>query len=103
MRNLWDIHGLLERVEQRGLKTRAERHGLASEVARAQRIAAHLFGGAPQRLGAADRIFVRRLLARDGWGRDTRPVTRLGFYVRSHMMRMPPAMLARHLWTKARR
>ncbi len=51
----------------------------------------------------ADRAHIRRLLARDGWGRATRPATRLGFYVRSHMLRMPPLMLARHLWTKARK
>jgi hypothetical protein len=30
-------------------------------------------------------------------------VTRLAFYVRSHWLRMPPGMLARHLWTKALR
>jgi hypothetical protein len=50
----------------------------------------------------SDLLFQRRLLARDGWGRATRPLTRLGFYVRSHWLRMPPLMLARHLWTKAR-
>jgi hypothetical protein len=58
------------------------------------------------RLAGYDRMrdlpFVRRLLARDGWGRPIRPFTRLGFYVRSHWIRMPPLMLARHLWTKAR-
>ncbi len=47
--------------------------------------------------------FQRRLLARDAWGRPTRPATRLGFYVRSHWLRMPPRMLARHLWIKWRR
>jgi hypothetical protein len=50
-----------------------------------------------------DRLFIRRLLARDGWGRATRPFIRLGFYIRSHWLRMPPLMLARHLWTKARK
>lgn len=59
-------------------------------------------GNCPQLTGA-DALFRRRLLARDGWGRTTRPLTRLGFYVRSHMLRMPPMMLARHLWVKARR
>ena len=43
------------------------------------------------------------LTARDGWGRQIRPVARLGFYVRSHWLRMPPLMLARHLWTKWRK
>jgi len=43
------------------------------------------------------------VLARDDWGRPIRPATRFAFYVRSHWLRMPPAMLARHLWTKWRR
>jgi hypothetical protein len=59
-------------------------------------------GACPQ-LIAADRLYLRRLLARDGWGRARRPVTRLGFYLRSHRLRMPPLMLARHLWVKARK
>ena len=42
-------------------------------------------------------------IARDAWGRQSRKLTRLGFYVRSHWLRMPPAMLARHLWTKWRK
>jgi len=54
-------------------------------------------------LSSADRLYIRRLLARDGWGRPTRKLTRLAFYVRSHWVRMPPLMLARHLWIKARR
>ena len=52
---------------------------------------------------SADPLFKARLLARDGWGRATRPALRFGFYVRSHALRMPPMMLARHLWTKARK
>lgn len=114
------------------LSERAERHGLLGGVGRAVRLAHHLYGtpvnwgvnggqlpisgrrGFPKdavseeigncpQLTAADALFRRRLLARDGWGRTTRPVTRLGFYVRSHLLRMPPMMLARHLWVKARK
>jgi len=55
------------------------------------------------RLNPADRLYLRRLTARDGWGRATRPVTRLAFYVRSHWLRMPPTMLVRHLWIKWRK
>ena len=44
-----------------------------------------------------------RLLARDGWGCLRHKGTEFGFYVRSHWLRMPPAMLARHLWTKFRK
>jgi hypothetical protein len=69
---------------------------------------AHRLYGTPlpeggRRWPGADPLYRRRLLARDGWGRQTRAFTRLGFYVRSHWLRMPPLMLARHLWTKARR
>ena len=108
LRNLWDIRCLLEEFGGPtsfgdALSAAAERHGLGSAVARARRLAGHMFGGEKARLRWDDRLAARRLLARDGWGRETRPVTRMGFYVRSHALRMPPAMLARHLWTKARR
>ena len=102
MRNLWDVHCLVGEFGTAGLAERAAHHGLAREVARALRLAAALYGDGA-RLGPADRAYLRRLTARDGWGRATRPVTRLGFYVRSHWLRMPPAMLARHLWTKWRK
>ena len=56
-----------------------------------------------ERVEWIDRLYIRRLLARDSWGRATRPFMRLAFYVRSHWLRMPPLMLARHLWTKWRK
>jgi len=113
LRNLWDIDRLLRAFAAGDpgfwpkLQARAARHGLASPVARAARLAG-LFYATPipeswRVRDSADPLFKRRLLARDGWGRATRPAARLGFYVRSHWLRMPPAMLARHLWTKARR
>ncbi len=105
LRNLWDIHCLIEEHGIDGLAARAKHHGLSREVDRALRLSGRLFGspvpvGAP---GWADALYLRRLLARDDWGRPIRPVTRLLFYVRSHWLRMPPAMLARHLWTKWRK
>ncbi len=101
LRNLWDIRCLVDEFGTAGLDTDARRHGLHHEVARSLRLIAVLFGdGKP---GGVDRLYVRRLTARDGWGRPTRPVTRLVFYIRSHWLRMPPAMLARHLWTKWRK
>ena len=114
LRNLWDIDRLIRQFSERGheftveLRERAWEHGLTPAVARALRLARHLYGTpVDDRLAGrpllSDRLFVRRLLARDGWGRQRRPVTRLGFYVRSHWLRMPPAMLARHLWVKARK
>jgi hypothetical protein len=111
LRNLWDIDRLLREFAERdpgfwpALRERSARHGLLSAVARAVRLAHRLYG-TPSGWGGsspADALYRRRLLARDGWGRTRRPLTRLGFYVRSHWLRMPPAMLARHLWVKARK
>ena len=101
MRNLWDVYCLVDQFGTNGLAERAAHHGLGREVARALRLSAALYGQGA-RLNPADHLYLRRLTARDGWGRATRPFTRLGFYVRSHWLRMPPAMLVRHLWTKWR-
>ena len=101
LRNLWDIHRLLEQFGEEGVKRRAERHGLSGPVARALRIRNAFFSGG--RLDVSDRPFARRLLARNDWGQETRKGLRFAFYIRSHWLRMPPLMLARHLWVKARR
>ncbi len=112
LRNLWDIDRLLrqfaaadERFWAR-LGERARLHQLGPAVARALRLARRLYGTPvdPGLAGAwrpSDRLFERRLLARNGWGQPTRKALRLAFYVRSHWLRMPPLLLARHLWTKA--
>lgn len=119
LRNLWDIDSLCREFSGKqgdfylSVAEEAATQGLHSEVMRALRLSARLFGtplisySTPSPVEyserTSDRLFLRRLLARDGWGREIRPATRLGFYVRSHWLRMPPMMLARHLWTKARR
>jgi hypothetical protein len=107
LRNLWDIHCLIGEYGTEGLAVRAERHQLGPAVARAARQANALYGtqipDSWRIRRRADPLFRRRLTARDGWGRPTRRVTRFGFFVRSHWLRMPPAMLARHLWTKWRK
>jgi hypothetical protein len=107
MRTLWDFHCLVRDGGTEGLLERARHHGLAREMARALRLSHALYGtevpSEYQRLGLADRLYLRRLTARDGWGRQTRRPLRMAFYVRSHWLRMPPAMLARHLWTKYRK
>ncbi|AMK17309.1 MULTISPECIES: nucleotidyltransferase domain-containing protein [Sphingobium] len=104
LRNLWDIHCLLDNVDAERLAARAERHGMGRHVAQAQRLAAALYGsGVRQRLTVWDRLVIWRLLARDGWGRETRKLLRFAFYLRSHWLRMPPMMLARHLFTKWRK
>jgi Uncharacterised nucleotidyltransferase len=104
LRNLWDFHRLA--VEQRGdwaaVMLRAQHHGLEHIVVRAGRLAEQLYGD-PVSLHTSDRLFLRALTARNDWGRPTRPFTRLLFTIRSHWMRMPPLMLARHLWVKWRR
>ena len=109
LRNLWDIDRLVREFDDAGfverLMTRAGRHDLVPATARALRLAKRIYstpvdGFAPV---ASDALFARRLLARDGWGRLRHKGTEFGFYVRSHWLRMPPAMLARHLWTKFRK
>lgn len=119
LRNLWDIDRLCREFAERQedfflhLVEEGFVEQLGSHVLRALRLAHHLYGTpvpayrTPLRidlgLTLADRLFVRRLLVRDGWGRQGYPFTRLAFYVRSHWLRMPPLMLAKHLWTKATR
>ncbi|MBA2936122.1 nucleotidyltransferase family protein [Sphingomonas sp. CGMCC 1.13654] len=109
LRNLWDIDRLIREFDGESfwvrLQERAERHDLRPAVERAARQANDLYGTPiPKRWrvwDSGDPLIKRRLLARDGWGRQGYPFTRLYFFVRSHWMRMPPLMLAKHLWTKA--
>ena len=119
LRNLWDIDRLCRQFHDEdrdfGLTVMeaSNRHGLWNEVSRALRLANQIFGTPVKAYYSpitvkwdeqpSDRWFRRRITARDGWGRPIRPRTRLAFYVRSHWLRMPPAMLARHLWTKLRK
>jgi hypothetical protein len=108
LRNLWDIDRLLREFDSGDFRAilaeRARLHQLAGPVARALRLAGRLYGTpvAAGRMRLSDRLFEARLLARGGWGEEKRKLLRFGFYVRSHWLRMPPAMLARHLWIKAR-
>ncbi|MFB0873448.1 MULTISPECIES: nucleotidyltransferase family protein [unclassified Sphingobium] len=102
LRNLWDIYCLLPDGDPARLAARARLHGLGPHVAQAGRLAAALYGEGAT-LGLWDRIVRARLLARDGWGRETRKALAFAFYIRSHLLRMPPMMLARHLWTKWRK
>lgn len=102
LRNLWDIYRLLAEADPARLAARARLHGLERQVAQAGRLAAALYG-AGARLSSWDRTVRARLLARDGWGRETRKALVFAFYVRSHLLRMPLPMLARHLWTKWRK
>jgi hypothetical protein len=113
LRNLWDMHSLLTEFSQAddsfwvALQSRAQHHGLWQAVHTAARLAHALYGtDIPDSWnirGNADWHYIRRLTARDGWGRQTRKITRQIFYIRSHWLRMPPVMLARHLWTKWRK
>jgi len=111
LRNLWDIDRLSREFGETaafwtGLGARARHHGLGPAVARALRLARRLYGtpvdpAVAGRARAADGLHERRLLARDGWGRERARGLRFAFYVRSHWLRMPPWMLARHLAIKA--
>jgi Uncharacterised nucleotidyltransferase len=113
LRNLWDIHCLLTEFSKnedlfwQSLQNSAQKHGLWGAVYLAARLAWNLYRtDIPQSWqirGNADAFFVRRLTARDEWGRGTCKLTRLAFYIRSHWLRMPPLLLARHLWVKWRK
>jgi hypothetical protein len=119
LRNLWDIDRLVRELSETDpeytlrLLERECDHKLHPHVRRALRLASQIFG-TPLRPylqaidydfaeQSTDRLFRARLLAGDGWGRPTRPLLRLAFYIRSHWLRMPPLMLARHLWIKWRK
>lgn len=113
LRNLWDIDRMLHEFAARpdfhhALRLRADRHGLRIAFHRAIRIVRHVYGTPidHEYAGALtwiDRLFIARMMARDGWGRPTMRLLRFGFYIRGHLLRMPPRMLARHLWTKWRK
>ena len=113
LRNLWDFHCLTTEFYKSdeqfwvSLQDRATHHGLWHAVHTAARLAHELYGtdipDGWRIRGNSDFLFIRRLTARDGWGRPTRKITRLIFYIRSHLLRMPPLMLARHLFTKWRK
>lgn len=127
LRNLWDIDRLLREFAAADpdfwpkLHERAHLHQLVGPVASALRLAHRLYA-TPVKWGQytfsrsansenvycphfslGDRLFEARLLARNGWGQEGRKALRFAFYLRSHFLRMPPLMLARHLWIKASR
>lgn len=119
LRNLWDIDRLCRQFSEEQddffltLCEESRRHGLLAPVLRALRLA-HAVYGTPlvacrtpimvdYRPQWSDRLFIARLLSRDGWGREGRWLLGQAFYIRSHLLRMPPPMLARHLWTKWRK
>ena len=119
LRNLWDIDRLCREFSDAqddfylNLIETAHIHGLGAAVLRALRLSQRLFStplkgySTPIRIhyegSWPDTLFRHRLIARDGWGRETRRILRLGFYLRSHLIRMPLPMLVRHLWVKATR
>ena len=112
LRNLWDIDRLVRDFSKQTdfwakLAERSTLHQMREPVARALRLTRQLYDtpvdtalAGPSTI--SDALFIRHLLSRDAWGRKTNAATRLAFYIRSHWMRMPPLMLARHLWIKAR-
>ena len=111
LRNLWDVHCLLTEFGSAAfwpsLVERSRRHQLEVPLARALRFARDFFGtavdsGVAGRPTPLDALIRRRLLARDRWGLPTAPLTRQALYIRSHWLRMPPALLAKHLFTKWR-
>lgn len=102
LRNLWDIRCLLIEFADRDVRERAQLHGLLPETNRALRLVEYVFGDT-KGAGLIDRMYIARLMARDGWGRETRKILRFVFYIRSHLIRMPLPQLLRHLFTKWRK
>lgn len=112
LRNLWDIDRLIREHSDAGdywqrLRASSAQHGLTPCLSRALRLTHHLFDTPVDPWLAwearrGDVFYLSRLLARNGWGQETRKILRFAFYVRSHWIRMPPFKLARHLWTKWR-
>jgi Uncharacterised nucleotidyltransferase len=115
LRNLWDVDRLIREFADepewwQRLRAASVQHGLTLYLSRALRLSRHLFETPIDPWLAwearkGDVSYVSRLLARNGWGQETRKILRLAFYIRSHWIRMPPLMLARHLfakWRKAR-
>ena len=119
LHNLWDIDRMVREFSADrpdftiSLLENERDHGLYPNVRRALRLSHQVFGTPLQdctpfnacdfKEERLDRIYRARIFARDGWGRQTRPLLRLAFYIRSHWLRMPPFMLAKHLWTKWRK
>jgi hypothetical protein len=112
LRNLWDMHCLFgEFGEDAGfwkrLEVRARHHQLTGPIRRAVWLASAVYGTeVPEGWrGSAmtNRLFLARLFSRDGWGRERQWLLGQAFYIRSHLLRMPPFMLARHLWIKWRK
>ena len=104
LRNLWDIKCLIEDIDIISeLESRAVRHRLSSHLNMARRLAAHIYEGNTQPLSLSERLMRDYLLGRDSWGKESNKLLGLGFYIRSHWLRMPPLMLMRHLWTKWRK
>ncbi len=119
LRNLWDLDQLVREFSIAdpdfclSLAEDAWFQNLPVQVNRALRLSNALYGTPlkcfiyPMRVRFdpvwTDKLFIARLTARDEWGRGSRKFIRLIFYVRSHWLRMPPMMLARHLWTKWRK
>ncbi|MEM1131483.1 MAG: nucleotidyltransferase family protein [Pseudomonadota bacterium] len=113
LRNLWDFHLLISEFciseqQWQALEGRARSHDLWPAVRGTLQLSHNLYGTVwPQSWGAKwgrrEALFRRRLLARNGWGQETHHLLRFIIYIRSHWLRMPPLMLARHLWIKWRK
>jgi Uncharacterised nucleotidyltransferase len=113
LRNLWDIDRLVREFADgpgwwQRVHSASAQHSLTPYLSRALRLAHHLFDTPVDpwlawKARPGDVWYLSRILARDRWGRETRSLLRLAFYMRSHWIRMPPLMLARHLFVKWRK
>ncbi len=112
LRNLWDIACLIEDFRKtpgfwQDLAARARLHQLEIPLGRALRHARTLFNSRVDPALAGQRdwldpLIAQRLCGLDAYGQTAAPLAARLLYIRSHWLRMPPLMLARHLFTKWR-
>nr|WP_255536450.1 nucleotidyltransferase family protein [Pacificimonas pallii] len=111
-RNLWDIDRLVRHFAKAEgfwdeLTIAAAAHDLTVPLARALRLAEALYEtpSPPSVRGRGDivdRLALRKLRGHDEYGQGAAPGAQFLLFLRGHWLRMPPLMLARHLWTKWR-
>lgn len=114
VRNLWDIDRLVRHFTGtpgfwEDLDTAATGQQLVEPLIRALRLAKQLYHTpTPEDVARlsdgdlVDTLIFRKLYGRGEYGELTVPVSEFALFVRGHWLRMPPAMLVKHLMTKWR-
>ncbi|MEE4351182.1 MAG: nucleotidyltransferase family protein [Pacificimonas sp.] len=112
-RNLWDIDRLVRHFAAEHtafwaqLETQARAQGIMQPVRRALTLTNHFYEtpivGAFRKIkGLVDSAAIRKLTAHGPYGEPKGGLRSFFLYLRGHWLRMPPLMLAKHLFTKWR-